>query len=76
MSAPTGKRLLTLVFVFREVGGGPACTRREVLLGKKLRGWREGIWNGFGGKVEASDPSVLAAMQRELSEEAGIVAVA
>jgi 8-oxo-dGTP pyrophosphatase MutT (NUDIX family) len=78
MSAPTGKRLLTLAFVFREgkaqdQAGG--VSGREVLLGEKLRGWRTGIWNGFGGKVESTDVSVLAAMQRELDEEAAITAV-
>ncbi len=43
----------------------------EVLLGMKKRGFGEGKWNGFGGKVDP-DESIMAAAQRELEEEAGI----
>lgn len=31
-------------------------------------------WNGFGGKVEATDTSILDSAIRELEEEAGITA--
>ena len=56
-------KLYTLVFVLDEARG--------VLLGMKKRGFGVGLWNGFGGKVEAGE-SVVAAAARELSEEAGI----
>eukprot|EP00644_Phytophthora_capsici_P016658 jgi/Phyca11/572245/estExt2_Genewise1.C_PHYCAscaffold_470122 len=31
-----------------------------------------GKWNGFGGKVEASDASIAAAAAREIKEEANV----
>mmetsp|Transcript_39781 Transcript_39781/g.127183 ORF Transcript_39781/g.127183 Transcript_39781/m.127183 type:complete len:160 (-) Transcript_39781:710-1189(-) len=43
----------------------------RVLLGAKKRGFGEGFYNGFGGKVEAGE-SILEAANRELREEAGI----
>jgi 8-oxo-dGTP diphosphatase / 2-hydroxy-dATP diphosphatase len=43
----------------------------QVLLGMKKRGFGEGRWNGFGGKVREGE-SIEKAMQRELQEEAGI----
>ena len=39
-------KLLTLVFALRP---------GEVLLGLKKRGFAEGWWNGFGGKVEPGE---------------------
>jgi 8-oxo-dGTP pyrophosphatase MutT (NUDIX family) len=50
-----------------------STTRRRLLLGKKLRGFGIGFFNGYGGKVEPGE-SVEAAAARELTEEAGIVA--
>ncbi|QDZ22922.1 7,8-dihydro-8-oxoguanine triphosphatase [Chloropicon primus] len=47
---------------------------KRVLLGLKKRGFGEGYYNGFGGKVEPSDESVEAAARRELEEEAGVTA--
>lgn len=44
----------------------------RVLLGYKKRGFGQGRWNGFGGKVEGNE-SVIEAAKRELKEEAGIV---
>ncbi|CCI42143.1 unnamed protein product [Albugo candida] len=38
----------------------------------KKRGLGRGKWNGFGGKVEPSDASVLAATAREVYEESMI----
>ena len=64
--APVPVKLLTLVVV-RDRGG------RRVLLGKKLRGFGAGYFNGFGGKVEAGE-SVVEAAHRELQEEAGVTA--
>ncbi len=45
----------------------------KVLLGMKKRGFGEGRWNGFGGKVNEGE-SVEEAVRRELEEEAGIAA--
>lgn len=43
----------------------------KVLLGMKKRGFGEGRWNGFGGKVQP-DESLEDAAKREVFEEAGI----
>ena len=37
----------------------------------KKRGFGEGKWNGFGGKVDPGE-SIIEAAQRELEEECGI----
>jgi len=57
------KKLLTVVYV---------RTPGRILLGMKKRGFGEGLWNGFGGKVNPGE-DVAAAAARELHEEAGIV---
>ena len=44
----------------------------QVLLGRKQRGFGAGYWNGFGGKVEATDASLEAAAQREVKEECDV----
>lgn len=44
----------------------------EVLLGMKKNGFGHGRWNGFGGKVEGHDETILGAATRELTEESGI----
>lgn len=48
-------------------------TRKEsmVLLGMKKRGFGEGRWNGFGGKLEKGE-SIIDAAIREMKEESGI----
>lgn len=51
------------------------CREGEILLGFKKRGFGEGRWNGFGGKVEEGETIEVAAI-RELQEEAGIEASA
>ena len=56
------KKLLTLCIVVKD---------EQVLLGMKKRGFGEGRWNGFGGKVEEGEAVEQAAL-RELKEEAGI----
>ncbi|RUS76676.1 hypothetical protein EGW08_015566 [Elysia chlorotica] len=58
------KKVLTLVFV-KEPG--------KILLGMKKRGFGEGRWNGFGGKVEKGE-TILEGAKRELLEESGITA--
>ncbi|KAF5351163.1 hypothetical protein D9756_008327 [Leucocoprinus leucothites] len=45
----------------------------KILLGYKKRGFGQGKYNGFGGKVEPNESSLQAAI-RELEEEAGIKA--
>ena len=55
-------KLLTLCIVQKE---------GRVLLGMKKRGFGEGRWNGFGGKVEPSE-TILGAARREMLEEAGV----
>ena len=46
-------------------------SRRRILLGMKKKGFGEGKWNGFGGKIEPGESPEKAAM-RELWEEAGM----
>lgn len=54
--------VLTLVLIIQ---------KDRVLLGMKKRGFGQGRWNGFGGKVQEGE-SIEAAASRELEEEAGI----
>lgn len=58
------KKILTLCIIHQHP---------KVLLGMKRRGFGQGRWNGFGGKVQAGE-SIEAAGKRELQEEAGIIA--
>ncbi|VDP68274.1 unnamed protein product [Echinostoma caproni] len=43
-----------------------------LLLGLKQRGFGQGRWNGFGGKVQSDDRSPKHAALRELQEESGL----
>lgn len=63
------RKPLTLVLLVTESGQGP-----QVLLGMKKRGFGEGKWNGFGGKVESGE-TIEQAAARELKEEANIRAL-
>jgi len=56
------KKVLTLCVVHQHP---------RVLLGMKKRGFGEGKWNGFGGKVKPGE-SIEAAARREMIEECGI----
>ena len=50
-------------------------TERKILLGKKLRGFGTGKYNGFGGRLERQeiDQSPAHGARRELMEEANLV---
>lgn len=56
------KKVLTLCIVHQG---------ERVLLGMKKRGFGEGRWNGFGGKVH-EDETIEEAARREMLEEAGV----
>lgn len=55
-------KIYTLAFLRRE---GAIC------LAMKKRGFGEGNWNGYGGKVEEGE-SIEEAVVREIQEESGI----
>jgi 8-oxo-dGTP diphosphatase/2-hydroxy-dATP diphosphatase len=56
------KKVLTLVLIERE---------GKLLLGMKKRGFGEGRWNGFGGKLEGTE-TIEEAAKREVLEEVEI----
>lgn len=56
------KKILTLCIIHQHP---------RVLLGMKKRGFGEGRWNGFGGKVHTGE-TIESAARREIHEEAGI----
>jgi 8-oxo-dGTP diphosphatase/2-hydroxy-dATP diphosphatase len=59
---PESPKRLTLCFIYQHP---------RVLLGLKKRGFGEGKWNGFGGKVEPGETVEMAA-RREMKEECGV----
>jgi 8-oxo-dGTP diphosphatase/2-hydroxy-dATP diphosphatase len=44
----------------------------KILLGMKKRGWGEGRWNGFGGKLEGGE-TLIEGAKREMLEESGLI---
>lgn len=58
----SNKKILTLCVIHKN---------DRVLLGMKKRGFGQGRWNGFGGKVKEGE-TIVEAMNRELFEECGV----
>lgn len=56
------KKILTICMIYQHP---------QILLGMKKRGYGEGKWNGFGGKVEDGE-SIEEATKREVMEEVGL----
>lgn len=56
-------KLLTLTII---------TSNSKILLGMKKKGFGEGKWNGFGGKVEAGE-SFEECARREVLEETGLI---
>jgi 8-oxo-dGTP diphosphatase / 2-hydroxy-dATP diphosphatase len=56
------KKVLTLSYIIDS---------NKVLLGYKKKGFGQGRWNGFGGKVENGE-SIKQAAMREIKEECGL----
>lgn len=57
------RKIYTLVYLLRN---------NEVCLAMKKRGFGEGNWNGYGGKVEEGE-GILQAAVREVKEEASVL---
>lgn len=57
------KKILTLGFLLK---------KNAICLAMKKRGFGEGNWNGFGGKVEDGESIELGTV-REIQEESGVV---
>ena len=57
-------KVLTLVNILKD---------DQILLGLKKRGFGQGKWNGFGGKVKIGEESILQGAVREVEEECGLV---
>jgi len=62
MEHPKPTKIMTLGVVYR---------RPKVLLGLKKRGFGEGRWNGYGGKVNPNE-TIEESLIREIREECGI----
>lgn len=60
------KKILTLCIVVKG---------KRVLLGMKKRGFGEGRWNGFGGKVDENIETIEEGADRELFEESNLKAL-
>lgn len=56
------KKVLTLAFLLKN---------KEICLAMKKRGFGEGNWNGFGGKVEEGE-SIESGAVREIKEESNV----
>ena len=58
-------KYLTLILILNE-------QKDQVLLGMKKRGFGEGWWNGFGGKLLEGE-TIYECAKRETEEECGLV---
>jgi 8-oxo-dGTP diphosphatase/2-hydroxy-dATP diphosphatase len=67
---PYEEKDYTLVFCRRL---HPETGEKQILLGMKKRGFGQGRWNGFGGKLE-TDEDIIQCAKRELQEECGLAA--
>lgn len=56
------KKILTLGFLLKE---------NTICLALKKRGFGEGYWNGFGGKLEEGE-TISEGIVREITEESGV----
>lgn len=63
----SNRKLLTLVLIVDDA-------ERKILLGMKKRGFGQGRWNGFGGKVLADETTDECAV-RETQEECGLTMI-
>ena len=63
----------TLVFCFRTILINNQ-EQKQILLGFKKRGVGQGLYNGYGGKIDATDKSYIDGARRELQEECGLLA--
>lgn len=61
-SVMENKKQLTLTIIKQD---------SKILLGMKKRGFGQGRWNGFGGKIEEGE-TIEQAAAREVQEEAGL----
>ena len=73
MATSAATKLLTLVIPLRRCASASPPSL-QLLLGYKKRGFGQHRWNGFGGKVEATDASIAEAAVRELQEESCLLA--
>lgn len=55
------KKVMTLCLIYKD---------DKILLGMKKRGFGEGRWNGFGGKIKDGE-DIMVAAKREFEEETG-----
>lgn len=62
MKHPKPTKITTLCLVYKDP---------KLLLGLKKRGFGEGRWNGYGGKVDPGE-TIEESMIREMQEESGI----
>lgn len=62
------KKILTLMMILKKANPN---SNPKILLGMKKKGFGQGKWNGFGGKVEKNE-GIFDAAVREVKEECGL----